>query len=74
MTILAHTGRVAGGGEGRNLLVIRNDDGICLGVLVYRRRDGWRFYPAVPAKPSRKGWPTPSQALKSYGIKLTPAP
>ncbi len=77
MTILAHTEMVPGAivlGETRSRLVIRNDDGCRLGMLRNRRRDGWRFYPEYQRAPSRKGWPTVSQALKSYGIRLAPPP
>ncbi len=57
----------------RTRFVIRNSDGARLGVLRCRR-DGWRFYPAYQRAPNRKGWPTASQAVKNYGILLTPAP
>ena len=58
--------------DARTRLVIRNSDGSRMGVLRRRRRDGWRFYPVYQRKPSRKGWPTPSQAVTGYGITLTP--
>ncbi len=78
MIILAHTeldptvkpGRI----DVRTRLVIQNNDGTRLGSLVCRRRDGWRFYPAYQRAPSRKGWPTPTQALNNYGIRLTLVP
>ncbi len=74
---LAHTeidptAKPSGDHDRHSRLVIRNDDGAVLGTVQSRRRDGWRFYPRYQRKPSRKGWPTPAQALKSYKIKLTP--
>ena len=77
MTIFAHTEpdpTAKATGSLRPRLVIHNSDGTRLGALVCRRTGigrGWRFYPAYQAKPSRKGWSTERQALKSYGIKLT---
>jgi len=55
----------------RSRFVIHSNSGIILGKLINRRHEGWRFYPWYQASPSRKGWPTPNQAVKGYGIKLT---
>ena len=55
----------------RTRLVIRNSDGARLGVLRCRR-DGWRYQPYSQRAPSRKAWPTASQAVERYGITLIP--
>ncbi len=65
------TAKPSGDHDRHSRLVIRNADGMRLGTVQSRRRDGWRFYPHYQRSPSRKGWTTPNQALKSYGIKLT---
>jgi hypothetical protein len=36
--------------------------GLPLGT-VRKHSDGWRFIPAFQAYPSRRGWPTPYEAL-----------
>lgn len=42
---------------------------IVVGSL-YAVEAGWRFIPHfMQRKPSRKFWPTPEAALKSYGLK-----
>ncbi len=49
--------------------VLRLADNAILGRLTYHR-DGWRFLPAFQRAPSRRGWPTPDAALKTYRIRL----
>ncbi len=52
-------------------LVILNSTGARLGVLRCRR-GGWWYQPYSQRSPSRLAWPTASQAVKGYGITLTP--
>lgn len=54
---------------GRARDVIRDDGLVLLGRIVLSH-GGWRFYPHYQRSPSRRGWPTPAMALKSYDINL----
>lgn len=54
--------------DATSFLVVTNSDprfsdGIPLGSLT-KGVDGWRFLPRFQSRPSRKGWPTPRDALR----------
>lgn len=59
--------------DSRTRLVVRNSDSLILGVLNHRRRRGWTYLSNAPPRLlSRKGFPTPGQAVAPYNIMLTP--